>query len=70
MSQSAVSTPDVSIPTIPARELLPWALFVTLLGVLAIYFVGAEQGALSVFSGTGVHEWTHDGRHVLGFPCH
>ncbi|WP_159014443.1 CbtB domain-containing protein, partial [Streptomyces sp. NRRL WC-3725] len=21
-------------------------------------------------SGEGVHEWVHDGRHLLGFPCH
>jgi membrane associated rhomboid family serine protease len=37
---------------------------------LALYFVSAEQGATSVFSGTGVHEWVHDARHLLGFPCH
>jgi hypothetical protein len=34
------------------------------------YFVGAEQGATSLISGTYVHEFVHDGRHLLGFPCH
>ncbi|MCW9276220.1 CbtB-domain containing protein [Klebsiella variicola] len=38
--------------------------------MLAIYFVGAEQGATSMFSGTQVHEFFHDARHLLGFPCH
>ena len=38
--------------------------------LLAIYFVGAEQGATSLISGTYVHEFVHDGRHLLGFPCH
>lgn len=55
---------------VPLRELLPWALFALLMAVVLVYFVGAEQGATSVFSGTWVHEFTHDGRHLLGFPCH
>ena len=21
-------------------------------------------------AGTAIHEWVHDGRHLLGFPCH
>ncbi len=38
--------------------------------LLAIYFVGAEQGATSLIGGKYVHEFVHDGRHLLGFPCH
>jgi hypothetical protein len=59
-----------ALPAIPVREVLPWAVFAGVLMLLVLYFVGAEQGALSVFSGTGVHEFVHDGRHLLGFPCH
>jgi hypothetical protein len=59
-----------AIPAIPVREVLPWAVFAGVLALLVLYFVGAEQGALSVFSGTGIHEFVHDGRHLLGFPCH
>jgi hypothetical protein len=55
---------------IPVRDLLPWAVFGGLLAVLAIYFVGVEEGAMSIFSGMYVHEFVHDGRHLLGFPCH
>ncbi len=55
---------------IPLRELLPWAVFGLLLAFVAIYFVGAEQGAISVIGGHQVHELMHDGRHLLGFPCH
>jgi hypothetical protein len=57
-------------PAIPVREILPWAIFAGLLLVLAIYFVGAEEGATSLISGMYVHEFVHDGRHLLGFPCH
>ena len=37
-------------------------------GVLSA--IGAEEGATSIFSGSYVHEFVHDGRHLLGFPCH
>ena len=55
---------------IPVSELLPWIVFGGLFMLLAIYFVGAEQGATSLIPGMYVHEFVHDGRHLLGFPCH
>lgn len=55
---------------IPVSEILPWAIFALLMAVLAVYFVGAEQGAVALFDGTFIHEFVHDGRHLLGFPCH
>ncbi len=55
---------------IPVREALPWLVFGGLLLILAIYFVGAEEGATSLIRGMYVHEFVHDGRHLLGFPCH
>ena len=41
-----------------------------LLLLAMIYFVGIEEGATSIISGMYVHEFVHDGRHLLGFPCH
>jgi Probable cobalt transporter subunit (CbtB) len=73
MAQSVAGTlthQPLSIPTIPLQEILPWAVFSGLLLLLAIYFVGAEQGATSLIPGRAVHEFVHDGRHLLGFPCH
>ena len=55
---------------IPVREILPWAIFSGILALLAIYFVGTEQGSIAIFSGSYIHEFVHDGRHLLGFPCH
>jgi hypothetical protein len=63
-------TPAFPVPVIPIRELLPWAIFAGLILMLAIYFVGAEEGATSLIHGMYVHEFVHDGRHLLGFPCH
>ncbi|WP_314172649.1 CbtB domain-containing protein [Streptomyces winkii] len=68
---SATPASGAAVPTtLPAKAILPWAVFFGLLMLVLLYFVGAEQGATSLISGTGVHEWVHDGRHLLGFPCH
>ena len=68
---SSGTAPGTAVPaTLPVKAILPWAFFFGLLMLVALYFVGAEQGATSVISGMGVHEWVHDGRHLLGFPCH
>lgn len=67
---SGATAAPIAVPTVPVAQLAPWALFFGLLGLVAIFFVGAEQGAVSLLSGTGIHEWTHDARHLLGYPCH
>jgi hypothetical protein len=61
----AIATPPFSLV-----QVLPWLIFAGMLALVAMYFISAEQGASSLFSGTAVHEWVHDGRHLLGFPCH
>jgi len=66
---------DVFIPVgdtkaIPLGDIVPWAVFGVLLALIFLYFVSTEQGALSLFHGMYIHEFVHDGRHLLGFPCH
>jgi Probable cobalt transporter subunit (CbtB) len=60
----------VAAPPFSLRQVLPWLIFAAMLVLVAWYFISAEQGAGSLFSGTAFHEWVHDGRHLLGFPCH
>jgi Probable cobalt transporter subunit (CbtB) len=68
---AAVDQKSVAAPiAIPVRKIVPWAVLGGLLMALAYYFVGAEQGATRMVSGTSVHEFVHDARHMLGFPCH
>ncbi len=69
MSDTALSPVARPVP-IPVGKILPWAVFAGLVCLLAIYFVGAEEGATALVHGMYVHEFVHDGRHLLGFPCH
>ena len=50
---------------------MPWLFGALVLGLLIYYFVGIDEGATSVFGNSmAVHEFVHDARHFLGFPCH
>ena len=67
---SFIHAPATRPVPIPLREIFPWAAFAGVLALLLIYFIGAEQGATTLISGHYVHEYVHDGRHLLAFPCH
>ena len=69
MTAASSLAPTREYKPFPVREILPWAIFGVFF-LTAVYFVGAEEGATSVFKGMYVHEFVHDGRHLLGFPCH
>lgn len=60
--------PAATVQPFALRQLLP-ALLLGLLFVLTIYLVQYEQGALTQ-TGSFLHELMHDGRHLLGVPCH
>ncbi len=60
----------LELPPFSVRQVMPWLAFAALLAIVLMYFVSAEEGAFSLLSGNVVHEWVHDGRHLLGFPCH
>jgi len=48
-----------------------WLSLTAFLALVVLYFVGLDQGATSVFGDNMyVHEFVHDARHLLGFPCH
>ncbi|MFG1922589.1 CbtB-domain containing protein [Cryptosporangium sp. NPDC048952] len=66
-SPSAVATPVV----ISGSRGAVYLGAAVLLALLAYYFIGVDQGATSVFGNDAhVHEYIHDARHFLGFPCH
>ncbi|BCH61976.1 CbtB domain-containing protein [Agrobacterium vitis] len=70
MSLMTSVQPSITIRPVPLAEIFPWAVFAGVFFLIAAYFVGAEQGAISLIAGNEVHEFVHDARHLLGFPCH
>jgi cobalt transporter subunit CbtB len=75
MSSSAVSPvrgASVARPIVTAQTATIMLLVVSaFLALVVYYFIGLDEGATSVFGKTMiVHEFFHDGRHFLGFPCH
>ncbi|MGC4962158.1 CbtB domain-containing protein [Gordonia sp. DT218] len=62
----ALAVPDLSVVSAAL-----WLTLTVLVAALAYYFIGYDQGAWSVFgTDTHIHEFVHDSRHFLGFPCH
>jgi Probable cobalt transporter subunit (CbtB) len=54
-----------------------WAWLVVALLAAFVYAVGYDQGLLltpvlgkAAAANNYLHEFFHDGRHLLGFPCH
>ena len=64
----ATTAGSLSTPAVSPR-LLATALGVVALMLLITYLVAFDQGAVSQ-SGMFLHELMHDGRHLLGVPCH
>jgi hypothetical protein len=60
--------PAANVQPFPLRQLLP-ALLLGVMFLLTIYLVQYDQGVLSQ-TGSFLHELMHDGRHLLGVPCH
>jgi hypothetical protein len=59
-------------PEALSRQRVLLILGITVFLVVAVYYlVGVDEGMTSLFGKTMViHEWVHDSRHFLGFPCH
>ena len=65
-TQATARPATLSIPTS-----LAWTALMIVAGLAVYYFVGVDQGMVSLFGkDTHIHEFVHDARHFLGFPCH
>ena len=61
------STPVV----LPVSKAVLWLSGTVVFALALYYFIGVDQGATSVFGDNMyIHEFVHDARHLLGFPCH
>jgi cobalt transporter subunit CbtB len=68
---SGGSKVQVSPEAISKARLTVMLSLTVFIALLAYYFIGVDEGMTSAFGKTMVvHEWVHDARHFLGFPCH
>ncbi|WP_042421018.1 CbtB domain-containing protein [Streptacidiphilus anmyonensis] len=73
---SSLSAPaESAAPAIPAvisgSRATVWLISTFIIALAVYYFIGVDQGAFSVFGNDmHIHEFVHDSRHFLGFPCH
>jgi hypothetical protein len=72
---ATAATSEADAPAVPvALPNVRAALLLVSTAVVALalyYFIGVDQGVTSVFGNDmHVHEFVHDARHFLGFPCH
>ncbi|WP_030911116.1 CbtB domain-containing protein [Streptomyces sp. NRRL F-5126] len=69
---SAPSANSSATPLVlPVSKAVMWLVGTAVVAFAVYYFIGVDQGAYSVFGNDmHVHEFVHDARHFLGFPCH
>jgi hypothetical protein len=71
MSRSVETKRVVTPPSLSHNRVLLLVSLTVFFAFAAYYFIGVDEGMTSVFGKTLViHEWVHDSRHLLGFPCH
>ena len=72
---SNISTPSTAAPAtpvvVPVSAAVLWVAGALFLALAMYFLIGVDQGAVSVFGqNSNIHEFVHDARHLLGFPCH
>ncbi len=68
---ATIPAPRATPVVLPVSKAVLWLGGAVVLALLLYYFIGIDEGATSVFGNSMViHEFVHDSRHFLGFPCH
>ncbi|GAA3121807.1 CbtB-domain containing protein [Streptomyces rectiviolaceus] len=71
-SHSAASRTDSTAAQAATASTRDWliASAAVIIALIALYAVFIDNGALISATGSYLHEFAHDGRHLLGAPCH
>lgn len=66
---TGTATPAAEAATLSARD---WMLAgaAAIVALIALYAVFIDNGTVLSATGDYLHEFTHDGRHLFGAPCH
>lgn len=68
-AQEAASRPVPHSATVRARDWMIVAV-AAVVALVALYAVFVDNGNLVSATGGYLHEFSHDGRHLFGAPCH
>jgi hypothetical protein len=71
VSNTITPTPIATPVVVPISRAVAWLVGAALFAIALYFLIGVDQGAVSLTGhNTYVHEFVHDARHFLGFPCH
>jgi hypothetical protein len=59
---------SAAVQPVPIGTIARWS-WLPFVALLSLYVVAFDSGALTQ-TGSLLHELMHDGRHLLGVPCH
>lgn len=59
-----------AVPEVSPRQVPLWGWLLLAAMIALVYAVGFDHGLPTAKAGTYLHELFHDGRHLLGIPCH
>ncbi|MEU8886808.1 CbtB-domain containing protein [Streptomyces sp. NPDC048442] len=68
-AQQSAQTTDLAAATTRTRDLMILAAAV-IVALIALYAVFMDNGHIISATGSYLHEFSHDGRHLFGAPCH
>ncbi|MDT3396621.1 CbtB-domain containing protein [Streptomyces sp. B1866] len=68
-AQQHTDTAAVQAATVRTRDWLI-ALAAVIVAFVALYASFVDNGSLVSVTGDYLHEFSHDGRHLFGAPCH
>ncbi|MFD3516231.1 CbtB-domain containing protein [Streptomyces sp. NPDC058657] len=68
-AQQSAQTGDLASATTRTRDLLI-LLTAVIVALIALYAVFMDNGHIISVTGSYLHEFSHDGRHLFGAPCH
>ncbi len=67
--QAQTDSADLASATTRTRDLLILGAAV-IVALIALYAVFMDNGHIISATGSYLHEFSHDGRHLFGAPCH
>ncbi|MFE0104174.1 CbtB-domain containing protein [Streptomyces sp. NPDC059009] len=72
MSLHTAPTTDTTAAQAAATQTRDWLIAsgAAILALIALYAVFIDNGSLISATGSYLHEFAHDGRHLFGAPCH